>query len=96
MRRAAAHRCVGRVRGRATVSGRADLRAAVLRAGGRLGWDEGAVIAFAEALVGRPWRRCCPRGLETVLGEYVALVRVVREKAARRAGRRDGAEDTHG
>jgi hypothetical protein len=96
MTKAAAHRRVGRGRGRAGGARRARLREAVLRAGGRLGWDEGDVIAFAEALVGRPWRRCCPRDLETVLGEYVALVRVVREKAARRAGRMDGAEDTHG
>jgi len=96
VRRAAAHRCVGRVRGRATVSGRADLRAAVLRAGARLGWDEREVVAFAEALVGRPWRRCRRRDLEAVLGAYVALERVVRAKAARRARRMNRAEGTHG
>ena len=96
MREAAAHGRVGRGRGRAGGARRARLREAVLRAGGRLGWDEGDVIAFAEALVGRPWRRCCPRDLETVLGEYGALVRVAHEKAAWRAGRSDGAEDTHG
>jgi hypothetical protein len=95
MRRAAAHRCGGRGRGRAAVSRRADLRAAVLRAGARLGWDEREVVAFAEALVGRPWRRCCPRDLEAVLGEYVALARVVRAKAARRARQVNGTEGTY-
>ncbi|MCC7368848.1 MAG: hypothetical protein IT306_10520 [Chloroflexi bacterium] len=94
MRRAAAHRCVGRGR-RAAVSRHVDLRAAVLRAGKRLGWDEREVVAFAEALVGRPWRRCCRTSLETVLGEYVALAQIIRAKAARRARRMNGAEGTY-
>jgi hypothetical protein len=62
------------------------LRDAVLRAGARLGWDERDVVDFAEALIGRPWRRCRPRDLARVLGEYVTLARVAREKAGRRAG----------
>ena len=96
MTHAAVHGRVGRGRGRAGGARRAHLREAVLRAGARLGWDEREIVAFAEALVGRPWRHCCPRDLETVFGEYVALARVVRAKAARRAVRMNGAEGTHG
>ena len=86
MMRAVRHGPVGWGRGRALGARRAGLREAVLRAGSRLGWDEQEVLAFAEALVGRPWRRCGPHHLEAVLGEYVALARVAREKAERRAG----------
>ena len=86
-----AHGPVRRERGRAAGARRACLREAVLRAGGRLGWNEREVVAFAEALVGRPWRRCGPLDLEGVLGEYVALARVAREKAERRANGAAGA-----
>ncbi len=88
---AVTHVVVRRERGRAAGARRARLRDAVLRAGGRLGWNEREVVAFAEALVGRPWRRCGPRQLEAILGEYVALARVGREKAERRAGGAAGA-----
>ena len=73
-----------RVRVRTVSARRARLREAVLRAGARLGWNEGEVVAFAEALVARPWRRCGGSDLELVLGEYVALARVVRARAERR------------
>ncbi len=86
MTHAVTHVVVLRERGRAAGARRARLREAVLRAGGRLGWNEREVVAFAEALVGRPWRRCGPLDLEAVLGEYVALARIARAKAERRAG----------
>lgn len=35
-----------------------QLRAALLRLGGYLGWDERAVIRFCEAITGRSWSRC--------------------------------------
>ena len=73
-----------RERGRAAGARHARLRDAVLRAGARLGWNEGEVVAFAEALVARPWRRCGGSDLELVLGEYVALARVVQTRAERR------------
>ena len=72
-----------RVRVRSAGARRARLRDAILRAGARLGWNEGEVVAFAEALVARPWRRCGRSDLELVLGEYVALARVVLARAER-------------
>ena len=35
-----------------------QLRAALLRLGGYVDWDERAVIRFSEAITGRPWSRC--------------------------------------
>jgi hypothetical protein len=35
-----------------------QLRAALLRLGGYLGWDERAVVRFTEGITGRPWSRC--------------------------------------
>lgn len=35
-----------------------QLRAALLRLGGYLDWDERAVIRVSEAITGRPWFRC--------------------------------------
>jgi hypothetical protein len=35
-----------------------QLRAALLRLGGYLDWDERAVIRFSEAITGRAWSRC--------------------------------------
>jgi hypothetical protein len=61
----------------------APVRAAVLRAGDHLGWRPGEVIALAEALAQRPWRRCGWEDLTAVLDEYLALLEVV---AARRRG----------
>ena len=72
-----------RVRVRTAGARRARLRKAVLRAGARLGWNEGEVVAFAEALVARPWRRCGGSDLELVLGEYVTLAGAVRARAER-------------
>ena len=86
MHTAVAHSPTRGERGRAAGARRARLRDAVLRAGARLGWNEREVVAFAEALVGRAWRSCGPIDLEAVLGEYVALARVAREKSERPAG----------
>lgn len=63
---------------------RAELRAAVLRLGRLLGWQSREVIAFAEAVTNRPWRRCGCAEFETVLEEYWAIGRVIQEKEARR------------
>jgi len=72
-------------------SRRIRLRAAVLRIGALLGWEPHDVIAFAEALTNCPWRRCGCDEFETVLEEYLALGRVIGEKARRRtAHRRNG------
>jgi hypothetical protein len=62
---------------------RAELRAAVLRLGGLLGWGSREAIAFAEAVTNRPWRRCGCTEFETVLEEYWAIGRVIQEKRAR-------------
>jgi hypothetical protein len=35
-----------------------QLRAALLRIGGYLDWDQRAVIRFSETITGRPWSRC--------------------------------------
>jgi len=35
-----------------------QLRAALLRLGGYLDWDERAVVRFSEAITGRRWSRC--------------------------------------
>lgn len=63
---------------------RAELRAAVLRLGGLLGWGSRDVIAFAEAVTDRPWRRCGCAEFERVVEEYWAIGRVIEEKRARR------------
>ncbi len=62
-------------------------RAKVFQLGAALGWSPEAVIAFTEALTGRPWRECGQAELEVVLQEYRGLVRVIQAKAARRAAR---------
>jgi hypothetical protein len=62
---------------------RAELRAAVLRLGGLLGWGSREAISFAEAVTNRPWRRCGCTEFETVLEEYWAIGRVIQEKRAR-------------
>ena len=64
---------------------RARLRLVVLRLGGGLGWGQRDVIAFAEALTSRPWRRCGRTDLEAVRDEFLALRRVIRRKAAQRS-----------
>jgi hypothetical protein len=69
----------------APCGGRARLRAAVLRLGARLGWSARDVAAFAEALTDRPWARLESAELEVVRDEYLALLRVIAAKAARRA-----------
>ncbi len=66
---------------------RLRLRAGVLRLGGLLGWQPREVIAFAEAVTNRPWRRCGSADFEAVLEEYRSLVRVIHDKADRRAAR---------
>ena len=63
---------------------RAQLRAAILRLGGLLGWGSRDVIAFAEAVTDRPWRRCGCAEFERVVEEYWAIGRVIEEKRARR------------
>jgi hypothetical protein len=50
------------------------LRAGVLRLGELLGLDRHQVIRVAEAITGRPWRRCRCADLERVVGEYCAIV----------------------
>lgn len=77
---------------------RAELRAAVLRLGGLLGWGSREAIAFTEAVTNRPWRRCGCSEFETVLEEYWAIGRVIQEKRPRARQERDGAtheEDCH-
>ena len=61
---------------------RARLRRAVLRLGARLGQRPPEVIAFGEAVAGRPWRSCGPHELALVLGEYAVLVGTLAGKAA--------------
>ena len=70
---------------RARRAERTRQREVVLRLGGSLGWSPDAVIAFTEALTGRPWRQCSHAELRLVLREYRTLVRVIQAKAARRA-----------
>jgi hypothetical protein len=67
---------------------RAELRAAVLRLGGLLGWRTGEVIVFAEVVTDRPWRHCGCAEFEMVIEEYWAIGRVIQEKRARREGDR--------
>jgi hypothetical protein len=77
---------------------RAELRAAVLRLGGLLGWGSSEAIGFAEAVTNRPWRRCGCSEFEIVLEEYWAIGRVIEEKQARARQERDSAsreEDCH-
>lgn len=62
-------------------------RAKVFQLGAALGWSPDAVIAFTEALTGRPWQECGQAELELVLREYRGLVRAIQAKAARRAAR---------
>lgn len=62
---------------------RAELRAAVLRLGGLLGWRSREVIAFVEAVTDRRWRRCGCSEFETVIEEFWAIGRVIQEKRAR-------------
>src|SRR3954471_7562436 len=64
---------------------RARLRLRVFRLGGLLGWGPRDVIGFAEALTGRPWRRCGAGDLENVQEEFLALRWVIRRKASRRS-----------
>lgn len=59
---------------------RAELRAAVLRLGGMLGWKSRDVIAFTEAVTERRWRRCGCDEFERVIEEYWAIGRVIQEK----------------
>jgi hypothetical protein len=77
-------------------SRRIRLRAAVLRIGARLGWEPHEAIAFTEALTGCPWRRCGCDEFEAVLEEYLALGRVIQEKARRRKARRQDRVVTDG
>ena len=72
-------------------SERVRLRAAVLRLGGILGWQPREVIAFAEAVTNRPWRHCGSADFEEVLDEYRSLLRVIHDKAERRAARKEQA-----
>jgi len=78
---------------------RAELRAAVLRLGGLLGWRSCEAITFAEAVTNRPWRRCGCEEFESVLEEYWAIGRVIQEKRARQGQELDGViageEDCH-
>jgi hypothetical protein len=62
-----------------------------------LGWSPEAVIAFTEALTGRPWRECGQAELDLVLQEYRGLVEAIQAKAARRAARLQTAQigDSH-
>ena len=71
---------------------RAELRAAVLRLGGLLGWRSREAITFAEVVTNRPWRRCGCEEFETVLEEYWAIGRVIQEKRARQQWESDGVE----
>lgn len=71
---------------------RAELRAAVLRLGGLLGWRSREAITFAEVVTNRPWRRCGCEEFETVLEEYWAIGRVIQEKRARQQPEADGVE----
>lgn len=64
-------------------SSRCALRSDVLRLGGLLGWSPGDVIAFAEGVTGRPWRRCGAADFHQVLAEYHALAAVIARKRAR-------------
>ena len=64
---------------------RVRLRAAVLHYGGLLGWQDGQVITFTEALTNRRWRDCgCPEFL-AVLDEYLAIMEVIQTKGAKHA-----------
>ena len=77
---------------------RAELRTAVLRLGGLLGWRSREVIAFAEEVTNCPWRRCGCGEFEMVLEEYWAIGRVIQEKRARQQRESDGVareEDRH-
>lgn len=69
---------------RAASPSSAELRAAVLRLGGLLGWPPDETAAFAEALNGRSWRHCGRVELQRVLAEYRELVTLLRAKQARR------------
>jgi len=71
---------------------RAELRVAVLRLGGLLGWGSREAITFAEAVTNRPWRRCGCEEFETVLEEYWAIGRVIEEKRARQGRESDAVE----
>lgn len=62
---------------------RVRLRAAVLHYGSLLGWQTPQIIAFAEALTHRPWRRCGCSEFLAVLDEYQSIMDVIQEKAAR-------------
>ncbi|HZU12200.1 MAG TPA: hypothetical protein VFB58_05110 [Chloroflexota bacterium] len=62
---------------------RAELRTTVLCLGRLLGWGSRDVIAFAEAVTDRPWRRCGCAEFERVVEEYWAIGRVIEEKRAR-------------
>ncbi len=62
---------------------RALLRGAVLRLGGMLGWRPAEVIALAEALTGRPWRRLATGDFRLVLEEYAGLVETLEVKASK-------------
>ena len=66
-------------------SDRAHLRSAVLRLGGLLGWRAQEVIDFTETLTGRGWRHCNADDFQIVLDEYLAMGRVIADKAARRS-----------
>jgi len=68
-------------------SRRARLRRATLRLGAALGWAPAEVLAFTEALTGRPWARCDEAELDRVAGEFRALLRTVRRPPARRTAR---------
>jgi hypothetical protein len=57
----------------------------VFHLGAVLGWSPDAVIAFTEALTGRPWRACGHADLRLVLREYRGLVEAIQAKAARHA-----------
>jgi len=53
-------------------------RAGILRLGALLGWDAPTVARFAEAVTGRPWRRCGRADLQRILAAYAALGRQLR------------------
>ena len=53
---------------------RARLRASVLRCGQLLGWPTRTVIAVAEDLARRPWKRCRRTELDGVLDELQTIV----------------------
>ena len=67
------------------------MRAAVLRLGSLLGWHTREVIAFAEAVTDRPWRRCGYADFEAVMEEYRSILHALHGKAARRAAREEEA-----